>query len=1793
MSSYPKTPLFVFLHTPVPQVQPSFYPFNQLTLIDGVRYVGEFVLLGYASYKCTKLIIEKPDWSRWSHADLCSCTFVVMRTFYPGQDMIPVVWTDLIKIAPAFWFTVYGLALPSILSASEWLRLKLMHDVEVNPGPVFNNIGLCTCDECLAEAQFDICLVRRCLRSVYDHEHCPASLYEFIAIRLRTAHGQRVALLQLCLGLIGQNVAQVGAIGSFINQFLPTIQVGLDDDTASVAESFISAMRDLPSDVRKNVDGIVPAAMGLDSLFKFLQDPTTMKVGCAIVCGILALLYAKYPCNSVVKVMCIIFAIVGVHYMASETITGLLMSTMGNVAQSWSDIIPLITDGLSLGLFSSKLSFDGLEAFTKSLKAADDSSRSIGTYVGKLKDWILSLVTFICDQFGIKCSLLYGKYDGLIKDAGAFAMACSERFFTNRYSLNDYKTAKNYSLKLAAAVVELKIAPETQLVRKLLQDGVKQMMDIMERLEVAGIGRGTRIEPVKFCLIGASGVGKSYVARLFEYLLVILILPEDQLDEYLRDKESFIFRKSTDKFWEGYTDRSAVSSHNDAFTVKESATNCFAGLMMDLDSPNECALPMAYEGGKGKTFYNSRIMSITSNAAWFSDKLLSEINNPSAFCRRFKDCAWIVTVKEEYRLKVTDSTQKSKVVGQDGPEFRCGIDKRLLDYSEGNTNLTHYWNFYPHDVSSGKLLSEKPMSFDEVFAILAARLVEKERSGRYTDAKTTDMIKEAIAKRKATLAAARDRDREDYRKKLFGEANKIKERNEAVVNTAQTLPWIGNPQVKPDTFTLRDKILATFSTIQEGEIDPVMQAIANVYTQSEWVEIFDHEPSDELVMKYVRLKLGQEIIGQSFTDFLWKHKLELYDQQIAAIMTWNPIQWAASFLPSWLNLDVAKKGLMWGAQFTVFYMIWQALFNSVDTKAVLNPNQVRLDDVGDVAQSLMTNQSDKMSAIRTMKNMYQINIPDQEGLEATPALCTVIFLGGHTAMTTNHTMVILRGLMEKHPNLKICFSSCASSASHAVPIFTLFLKNLKFFVENDYQDIVFFKIPNACSRFPNISHLFLSKDSDGMKWLLAGNSVEVAFCRSMSKLNVLEVTKGKLRPHHRYTVVQTKQAVEIKNGMSISLETVPGECGQPGLWTGSDRKWHNGSNVPNIIYIHNSTDGRNGCGSIVTQESVLAAMSHFDDFCAISDPIERLEKGSSIMAKCLGISDVAQTLKFSEIDPFENVDSPFEGHHLPMATVPGVKEPFTKSTLQPTDLINMFERTRKPSKLRPYTDPTGVHHDPMSEARAAYSSNGSACIDSAKLDIIAREYIANAMNNSDPVVDPPVIPTMDVIMGSTLIEGMDINTSCGFELRYYLKLAGASTKGKRGIMNEEFETRTDHPNFMKFMELVDIYEKEFLEKGDRLPSLFQDSLKSELRGNEKETTRMFCSGSLPKLLYDKKYFGSFAEWIKENRFRGTSNGIGCNPHSEEWQGVYELLTKNGLEGIFADFGKYDKKLLALLINCTKQFYTEFYGDHDPKANKIRDLLFEDMIESYHITWVKGVCYVYAWNHGNSSGNFLTAIINGVANEILTTYAAVDVLGGGINKLNASQVLYYAKLFRQNTSFIVYGDDQAYVSKLEAIKFPAMQSSITSLFHLDYTDDVKKSSSTDRKPVSEGSFIARGFNPIEIGGRMRVFGNLRIASILEAAQWYRGVPSVENLKLVVENSLLELSLHGEEVFNQYAPTFRKTCQEKLNYTPTFCDWRMALNHIACRSKEEQLLSFRHLSIEERSLGVFGLGLCPDL
>lgn len=494
---------------------------------------------------------------------------------------------------------------------------------------------------------------------------------------------------------------------------------------------------------------------------------------------------------------------------------------------------------------------------------------------------------------------------------------------------------------------------------------------------------------------------------------------------------------------------------------------------------------------------------------------------------------------------------------------------------------------------------------------------------------------------------------------------------------------------------------------------------------------------------------------------------------------------------------------------------------------------------------------------------------------------------------------------------------------------------------------------------------------------------------------------------------------------------------------------------------------------------------------------------------------------------------------------------------------------KRPASLMPKLvklDDGFIVKKPMVESRFGYGNNPQ-LVNAPLVDHIGRCFSKTVFERSTAVTEDMrrVKPFEECVLA------VDRSKSPGFQLSVVknelkqIDPGDASLRARYWLLGEEEKYDLERPNCKKLKAVIDKQIAQ-MEAGDRVYTVYNDCLKDELRPPGK-MTRMFCAGDLVFLLQTMMYFGAFAEWIFANRIKNFM-AIGVNPYSIEWHEMFIQLTVF-TKTVFADFGKFDKRLLQAFICCTRTLIRQFYGEGDPAANMVREMLFEDFLNTFHASFQDGSVYIYEWDLGNTSGNFLTTIINSVAGLIMLFYCVFGVLLGSYDKLLLALPQQFPwELILKNMSPMQSGDDAVYTFSDYFYKcgvhFNSIKVMVEQATGGEYQDELKASGEVpDYRDIHEGTFLARSFVWTDFTLVPRVVGALRLISITEPWQWWRKVKDKAILLLVVQNCIVELAPRGREYFLPGCLGHKLIKLANVLGVPVVVDWESAMREFVSR------------------------------
>lgn len=387
-------------------------------------------------------------------------------------------------------------------------------------------------------------------------------------------------------------------------------------------------------------------------------------------------------------------------------------------------------------------------------------------------------------------------------------------------------------------------------------------------------------------------------------------------------------------------------------------------------------------------------------------------------------------------------------------------------------------------------------------------------------------------------------------------------------------------------------------------------------------------------------------------------------------------------------------------------------------------------------------------------------------------------------------------------------------------------------------------------------------------------------------------------------------------------------------------------------------------------------------------------------------------------------------------------------------------------------------------------------------------------------------------IAGTDVNGIPRNTSPGYPW------VTEGYNNKKRFFGKSDEYTFDSPDCIKLREEVDKVLKEASE-GVRNVHVFIDFLKDELRSPEKAElgmTRLISSAPLVYTVAFRMMFLAFTVAIQRTRVR---NGIavGINAYTE-WDYLARELKSKGDKCVAGDFKGFDSSEQPEIHWSILDAINAWYDD-GPLNARIRRVLWMEVVHSRHLGGLHGTLdVIYQWNKSLPSGHPATSIINSVYNQVLFQMSWTRIMGRPL-----------ASKFAEYVYLCVYGDDNVLnIADCVVDKFNQRTISETMAdLGMIYTSENKTSMVEEFRPLSEVSFLKRGFR---FEDRLNKYvGPQELESILYVPYWCKNKSMIDEITLAnVEFTYTELSLHGDEIWNFYAPKIRASVYDAYGTLP---------------------------------------------
>jgi len=184
--------------------------------------------------------------------------------------------------------------------------------------------------------------------------------------------------------------------------------------------------------------------------------------------------------------------------------------------------------------------------------------------------------------------------------------------------------------------------------------------------------------------------------------------------------------------------------------------------------------------------------------------------------------------------------------------------------------------------------------------------------------------------------------------------------------------------------------------------------------------------------------------------------------------------------------------------------------------------------------------------------------------------------------------------------------------------------------------------------------------------------------------------------------------------------------------------------------------------------------------------------------------------------------------------------------------------------------------------------------------------------------------------------------------------------------------------------------------------------------------------------------------------------------------------------------------------------------------------------------------VFRLFNSQPSGNPFTTLINILFNSVVFRMAYAERMR------EAPHLKRDVYTFEEDVNLVSYGDDNA--ANINPVVFPWFNmltiSAQMAIYGLTYTDETKQTTVVRGRYLHEINFLKRGFRRANTFSRLWV-APLDIDTVKEMCMWVRKGDENAKKKIladVVTTSLMEMSLHGQEIYEDWC-TFVKGFEMK--------------------------------------------------
>lgn len=1266
---------------------------------------------------------------------------------------------------------------------------------------------------------------------------------------------------------------------------------------------------------------------------------------------------------------------------------------------------------------------------------------------------------------------------------------------------------------------------------------IKAAMSNLERLlhefRQKRIVAGTmRNPPVTILLFGGTGVGKSTCTMGLAASILNEIMPD--VDVRKQWSNLVYARAAEQEYWDGYTCQ-PVCVFDDYSQAVDTAAAPNLEHFEIIRAANAFPYPlhMADLTDKGATNFESKIIICSSNLAVPKSESL---NFPDALYRRFDLCVE-VTVSDEFKDKdkpqhFVDSFYKFQLYKincqtrgiEHGPVVNWdGLVEYAKNIYEKRSGFVKSVDKFIVEKCKQKKFEQKIVAnFDgEIYSNEQERLqaIAEIHQNPSFPLQINDQIQLGIPSslRKLPISLI------DFRNPFYAEQNFMQESKIQRWRRKVNYWWTGMPTVS-DIFDNIEKILLDKTSQQYRknimeDLYKRCKVLTHLPTIVKFVGVFVAAPLIFYGCKKIfseKKEYTEVVIGESYGSVNGKPiKTESYNSQnskTAKTESYGSPQQKTAKTESYgqPNSKIAKTESV-----NLNIKELPRYENLVANEAA---KQIK-DRINEVCEQACIDQNAAEICTKVLtRNLYKMSVNEQP-------FGHCLFLKGRVGLMPAHYLYWVDQQIELEDNLKLVFQSVFSKRSFTVDLKSFRDRCVRYQTPErpglESRDLCHFSLLKDCPlTHPDISSLFCS-------------SVDLQFLKSSyCCLPTLSCPLGsesfaKIKCTTTGQHVTVRDSIEthttgmnnsriIRNCWSYKLDSEVGDCGAPLILRNPQLQ------PGKIVGIHVAGQAQGfGYATPVYRKDIDQILSTYSSLDKVVDQIcsARLTQGHFLNKPSFRYMDKL-TCK------------------IPSAT---------KSAIEPSPIYGELQiPLTKPCQLR---EKDGF--DPVKYRLELFGSEGISVnqemVDNSVEAIVhhLKEGILKQGGTSEKAIYS-FEEAIQGIDGEEYLSSIKRKSSPGFP---YCTDGNFSTKAKFFGQGPDWNMEGVNCKLLKNRcnEII-----ENAKQGVREVHPFIDTLKDERKPIAKaHKTRLFSACSLDYLICCKMYMmGLVSAVTKVRNFTGIS--IGTNVYSNDWDRLAHLLLDKSDYMVAGDFAGFDStqifQLLRAACDVIIRIFKEIFQNYTEEDILVLQVLLESLCAAVHIH--DG--HVYQALKNLPSGHYLTAFINSIFVFIL--FCCAWQLSFGISLTSAFK-------FFEECGIIAYGDDHV-VSIPYKYTFKFNQITLIDLFsklNMKYTlEDKDAEVESPTRSLSEVTFLKRRF-VFDLRVH-RYIAPLSMDVILESPMWIKKcVDPVEQTVVELENSLRELSLYPQEVWDFYIYKF-KNCFKILGKTSAYLHRAIAFENV---------------------------------